>query len=171
MSKSNTIAISIALVSVATALFAWLAAPDRIAYEVKFVLVLLAVASIVTAIVLPMRASRFEKKQRTALDSLSEHIDWAIHHLLNRPRPQVTEVNAFAATLSQDFDDWCARVDTILKDESLFTRSDLTRFQRLGFIDPVIITGHASVDHTFSMLKLKLKRLQEVIDSVQQKAE
>jgi hypothetical protein len=86
MRKSNTIAISIALVGVATALFAWLAAPDRIAYEVKFVLVLLAVASIVTAIVLPMRASRFEKKQRTALDSLSEHIDWAIHHLLNRPK-------------------------------------------------------------------------------------
>ena len=169
MRKSNTIAISIALMSVATALLAWLAAPDRIAYEVKFVLVLLAVASIAAAMVLPVRASRFERKQRAALDGLSEHIDWAIHHLLNRPRPQLTEVNAFAATLSQDYDDWCASVDAILKDESLFTRYDLNRFQRLGFIDPIFVTGHASVDHTLSMLKLKLKRLQEVIDSVQQR--
>ena len=169
MRKSDTIAISVALVGVAMAILAWLASPATIDYEVRFALVLSAVIFIIIAVGLPIRASLFERSQRMALNGLSGDIDWAIHNLLNRPRPQLAQMDEFAVVLDRDFHEWCARVDGVLKNESFFTQSDLIRFQRLGFIEPVRVTGHAATDHTFSMLKLKLKRLQEVIDLVQQR--
>lgn len=169
MRKTSTVAISIALLGVAMTILAWIAAPERIDWEVKNCLFLLAVVLVVTAIGLPIWAFWFERQRRNALDGLSNQIDWAIHHLLNRPRPAVEEMPTFADVLRNDYDEWCRLVDAELSDKSFFAHSDLIRFQRLGFVDPVMITGHGATDRILGMLRLKLARLQEVIDSVQQR--
>jgi len=174
MRKNNIVAIAIALVGVAVAILAWLAAPERIDYEVKFLLVVIASLLLITAIGLPIWAVMFERKLRRLLNTLSGEISWAIHNLLNRPTGlgqtyDIRQLDPFAIELTNDFNAWCNRIDAILSNEAFFTQSDLLRFQRLGFIDPVHLTGHPDLDHTFSMLKLKLSRLQEVIDLSQQR--
>lgn len=112
-----------------------------------------------------VHASKFNRKQKV-IDDLAEDISWAIGELLNRKRPSPTELGKyddFSVQLRRDFDEWCKKVDEKLKDQSIFTHADFLGFQRLGFVDPKVVTGHPGIDHTLSMLNLKLERLREII--------
>lgn len=69
----------------------------------------------------------------------------------------------FAAELAEEYERWCMEIDRILANKALFTQSDLLLFQRLGFIQPIQMTGHPGADHTLAMLNLKFERLREII--------
>ena len=132
MRKTNTVAVSVALVGVVMTILAWIAAPERIDYEVKVWIFILAIVLVLIALGLPAWAFWFERRKRVALDGLSRQIDWAIHNILNRPRPPTEEMNQFANALNSDYEEWCRQVDSALTNKSFFAHSDLIRFQRLG---------------------------------------
>jgi hypothetical protein len=119
-----------------------------------------------------LRFNVWSQRQRV-IDDLAEDLSWAVHHLLNRPQPQMPVTGdpwpAFAQTFRTDFETWCNRVSAKLANEAFFTRADRLHFDRLGFITRVAMTGHPDVDHVLSMLKLKFERLREILNWVAQR--
>jgi hypothetical protein len=108
----------------------------------------------------------WSKKQQT-IDDLAEEMSWAIHDLLNRtPRPSTDEA---VAKWESDFHQWCEKVSTKLENRAFFTRADQLHFDRLGFIEPVAMSGHQRFDWLLSQLRLKFDRLRDVINWTQQR--
>lgn len=109
-------------------------------------------------------------QRQVAVDDLAEDISWAIHDLVNRhARLQPVDVPTYPEKLKADFDAWCARVSAKLANRAFFTRADQLHFDRLGFLNPIEMTGLGTADHTLTMLKLKLDRLRDIIIWVQQR--
>ena len=116
-----------------------------------------------------IRFNVWSQRQRV-IDSLAEDISWAVHELVNRhTRLTEPELPAYPELLRRDFEAWCARVSAKLENRAFFTRADQLHFDRLGFIDPVLLTNDASANHTLSMLRLKFRRLRDIIVWVQQR--
>jgi hypothetical protein len=92
--------------------------------------------------------------------------DWAIHNLLNRkPVPSTTaEIDAF----EKDFRDWEASVSARLANPP-FLHTEKARFDTLGFINVVNMYANPRLDHLLAMLKMKLERIDEAIQAVQQR--
>jgi hypothetical protein len=106
-------------------------------------------------------------QQQKAIDELAEEIAWAIRHLLNRrPRPSTDEE---IAQWEKDFREWCDAVSKKLDNRAFFTRADQLHFDRLGFVDPLIMSGHQRFDWLLGQLRLKFERLRDVINWVQQR--
>ena len=156
---------AIGLIGVALTLLAWIIPQDRIGYEVKFGLLGFGLAVICLSLVLLARGWWVQREKQKALDQLSEAISQAIHDLVNKPRPigPAASWDAFADSLAKEYLKWCEDVDRILGNTALFPKSDLLHFQRLGFIQPVIMTRHTAADHTLAMLNKKMDRLREII--------
>lgn len=169
MRKAQTIAIPLAILSVAMPILAWIASPETLSYGVKFALLLTAFTLIGIAGYLTIGVYLFERRKQIALDGLSGEIEWATHNLLNRPMQSGTpeQWSEFSKQLKIDYDEWCAGVDNRLADRSFFSKSDAIRYKRLGVIEP--LASPLTPDHTWSMIKLKVQKLQEVIDLVQQR--
>lgn len=72
-------------------------------------------------------------------------------------------MEAFSKELSTEYGTWCEEVKQVLSNNSHFTHSDFSHFDRLGFIPPIHMTGHLGADHTLAMLNLKMERLREII--------
>lgn len=131
----------------------------------RLLLVIVGLAVIFTS----HRFNLWSQRQK-AIDDISEDISWAISEILNRARPKaLADYAAFAQQLKIDYEIWCARVSKKLENRAFFTRSDQLHFDRLGFVDPVQMTGDNSADHTLSMLKLKFERVREIINWIQQR--
>jgi len=156
---------ALSLLGLAVTLLAWIVPQDRIGYEVKFTLLGIGLTIICLGLGLLVRGWWRGRGKQEAIDQLSEAISLAIRELVNMPRPGPGLVNetAFADKLTKEYLAWCEGVDKVLADRRHFTRSDLLHFQRLGFIQPVHLTGHPGADHTLAMLNLKMQRLREVI--------
>src|SRR5262249_32083739 len=108
-----------------------------------------------------------QAKKQAALDDLAEDISFAIHDLLNcAPTPTTQDE---IAKWKSDFEAWCDRVSKKLENRAFFTRADQLHFDRLGFIDPLFLTGQATLDRYLAQLRLKLDRLREVINWAQQR--
>jgi hypothetical protein len=125
-------------------------------------------------IVVSLLANRSSQRQR-AIDSLSEDLSWAIHHLLNRPVPTVPVIDSVSWPLyvlqwERDYQAWCSKVSNKLAVRAFFTRSDQLHFDRLGFVEPVHMTGHPRYDRLLSQLSLKFDRLRDVIKWAQQRS-
>jgi len=118
-------------------------------------------------IAVSLKFNLWDQKQK-AVDDLAEDISWAIHELLNRPRPP-TLTAAFVDKWESDFLSWCARVSQKLANEAFFTRADRLHFDRLGFVDQVGITGDAKFDWLLAMIRLKFDRLRDIINWIQQR--
>jgi hypothetical protein len=106
-------------------------------------------------------------QQQKAIDALAEDLSWAIHHLLNRNPPATTKGDVEAWV--KDFHEWCGKVSKQLENRAFFTRADQLHFDRLGFIDPVEMSGHPKLDRHLSQLRLKFERLRDVINWAQQR--
>lgn len=103
----------------------------------------------------------WSKKQK-AIDGLAEDLSWAIHHLLNRdPRPSS---DPEVAQWEADYTAWCARVSAKLENRAFFTRADQLHFDRLGFVNQVVMSEHPRFNWLLSQLNLKFDRLREVIN-------
>lgn len=103
--------------------------------------------------------------RQKAIDDLAEDLSWAINQLLNRkPRPSTkTEIDDWA----NDYSDWCDKVRGKLDNRAFFTRADQLHFDRLGFIEPVLLSGKPTYDWWLSQLNLKFIRLRDVINWAQ----
>jgi predicted PurR-regulated permease PerM len=116
-----------------------------------------------------IRYNIWSQRQRV-VDSLSEEISWAIHNLLNRPFPKFeNQIPGYIEKWEQDYKTWCAKVNGILSNRAFFTLSDQLHFDRLGFIDPITMTGRQEYDWWLSQLKLKFERLRDIINWTQQR--
>jgi hypothetical protein len=106
-------------------------------------------------------------RKQQAIDDLAEDMSWAIHDLLNRsPRPSTdTEVEKWES----DFRAWCEKVTEKLENRAFFTRADQLHFDRLGFVQPIAMSGHQRFDWLLSQLRLKFERLRDVINWTQQR--
>jgi hypothetical protein len=108
-----------------------------------------------------LRYNIWSKKQK-AIDALAEDLSWAIHDLVNRdPKPYTNEE---VARWEEDYHAWCQRVSEKLENRAFFTRADQLHFDRLGFIDPISMSGEATLDWLLAQLKLKFERLRDVIN-------
>jgi len=127
----------------------------------RLLLVILGLALIYAS----LRVNVWSQQQR-AINSVAEDISWAIHHLLNRPFINGQEhVNKW----HHDYDTWCSRVSEKLSNRAFFTLADQLHFDRLGFIDPVHMTGHVEYDWLLGQLRLKFERARDIINWVQQR--
>jgi hypothetical protein len=110
--------------------------------------------------------NRWSRKQQ-AIDLLAEDISWAIHDLVNRnPRPSTEgEIDKF----DTDYRAWCDKVSSKLNNRAFFTRADQLHFDRLGFVPPLQMSGHARLDWLLGQLRLKFERLRDVINWTQQR--
>jgi hypothetical protein len=117
-------------------------------------------------IAVSLRFNIWSRKQQV-IDELAEDISFAIHNLVNRsPRPQTDdEIKKW----NEDFQAWCAKVNRKLENRAFFTRADQLHFDRLGFIDPLFMTGHPKLDELLAQLRLKFDRLRDVINWTQQR--
>jgi hypothetical protein len=156
---------AISLLGLAVTLLAWIIPQDRIGYEVKFTLLGVGLTIVCLGLWLLVRGWRRARTKQQSLDQLSENISRAIRDLVNMPRsgPGLVNGETFANTLASGYSAWCTEVDRILEDKRHFTQSDLLHFQRLGFIQPIHMTGHSGADHTLAMLNLKIERLRDII--------
>lgn len=154
----------IGLIGVALVLLAWLVPQDRIGYEVKFGLLGFAIAVICLAGGLFLNGLWQARGKGKALDDLSEAISRAIRDLVNKPRMELAGMEVFAKELAGSYEAWCVEVNQVLSNRSHFTYSDFSHFDRLGFIQPIHMTGHPGADHTLAMLNLKIDRLREIIE-------
>jgi hypothetical protein len=110
--------------------------------------------------------NRWSRRQ-LAIDALAEDIGWAIHHLLNRrPQPQSDEQ---IAEWDLGYRTWCDKINKQLENRAFFTRADQLHFDRLGFIDQTVLSGHPRYDWLLSQLRLKFERLREVINWSQER--
>jgi hypothetical protein len=108
----------------------------------------------------------WSRKQK-AIDELAEDISFAIDDLVNRtPRPQT---DGDIEKWKKDYEAWCDKVNKKLENRAFFTRADQLHFDRLGFIDPLFMTGHPRLDELLGQLRLKFDRLRDVINSTQQR--
>ena len=108
----------------------------------------------------------WSQKQK-AIDTLAEDLGWAIRHLLNRkPRPSTDQD---IAQWDKDYREWCDKVSKQLENRAFFTRADQLHFDRLGFVDPVAMSGHVQLDWLLSQLRMKFDRLRDVINWTQQR--
>jgi hypothetical protein len=94
------------------------------------------------------------------LIELSNQSDWAVHNLLSRPLPATP---ADIDRLEKDFWAWDDSVSKKLENCELFTYSERSRFDSLGFIEPIEVYGNPRVDHVFAQLRMKLDRLNAAI--------
>jgi hypothetical protein len=117
-------------------------------------------------IALSLWINLWSKKQQ-AIDDLAEDMSWAIHELVNRnPRPSTDEeVQKWEA----DYLEWDKKVSKKLENRAFFTRADQLHFERLGFVEPVTLSGHQRFDWLLSQLRLKFDRLRDVINWTQQR--
>ena len=118
-----------------------------------------------------LRFNLWDQRQK-AIDGLAEEVSWAISEaLLNRSFPthalEGEDRDAFVARWERDYRAWCDGVSKRLENRAFFTRADQLHFDRLGFIQPVGMTGHERHDWLLSQLRLKFDRLREVINWVQ----
>jgi hypothetical protein len=112
-----------------------------------------------------LRANVWSQQQR-AVNEIAEDISWAIHHLLNQP---LVGGKPDALYLRKEYDAWCQRVSDKLSNSAFFTLADKLHFDRLGFIEPVQMTGQGDYDWILSQLRLKFDRARDVINWVQQR--
>jgi hypothetical protein len=113
-----------------------------------------------------LRFNRWSQQQK-AIDELAEDMAWAIRHLLNRdPRPSTDEE---VAQWEKDFREWCNAISKKLDNRAFFTRADQLHFDRLGFVDPLIMSGHKRFNWLLAQLRLKFERLRDVLNWVQQR--
>ena len=103
--------------------------------------------------------------RQKAIDDLAENLSWAIHHLLNKPVSNESEV----ALWESEFTTWCQIVSTKLENRAFFTRADQLHFDRLGFVPPANFGGSYNQRHEWlvSQLKLKFDRLRDAINWTQ----
>lgn len=103
--------------------------------------------------------------RQKAIDDLAEDLSWAIHHLLNKPVSNESEVTLWES----EFKAWCQKVSTKLESRAFFTRADQLHFDRLGFVPPANFGGSYNQRHEWlvSQLKLKFERLRDVINWTQ----
>ncbi len=103
--------------------------------------------------------------RQKAIDALAEDLSWAIHHLLNKPVSNETEVSGWES----EFREWCQRVSEKLENRAFFTRADQLHFDRLGFVPPANFAGSFNAHHEWlvSQLNLKFERLRNVINWTQ----
>jgi hypothetical protein len=106
-------------------------------------------------------------QRQIAIDSLAEDISFAISDLVNRQPKPATEEDI--AKWDSDFRLWCETVSKKLENRAFFTRADQLHFDRLGFIQPVSMTGHDHLDWLLSQLRLKFDRLRDVINWSQER--
>jgi hypothetical protein len=124
---------------------------------------------LVVGLVLLGASLRFNvwSQQQRAIDDLSEELSWAIRHLLNqKPRP---ETDDGIAEWEARFRGWCEKVSGKLDNRAFFTRTDQLHFDRLGFVDPISMSGHQRLDWLLSQLRMKFERLRDVINWTQQR--
>lgn len=157
------IGLATTLFAAAVAMLAWLAPAEKINYEIRFYLILCAFGLIVVAIALLIWAFWIYRKKMEAIDGLSEEISWAIHHIVNMPKPTQETWDEYAVRFNEAHDAWCPQVERTLGNKRFFTQSDLLHFQHLGIIQQFNLTGHPATDHAFSMMNLRLARLREII--------
>src|SRR5262249_42602277 len=105
-------------------------------------------------------------KKQPFIDELSRELSWAIHNLLNRKAPSDDGIwkQQDRDQLKNEMDAWFKKITVKLQNREVFTESDEMHFDRLGFVDPVVVTGFPDLDHHMAMLKLKFERLREIID-------
>jgi hypothetical protein len=103
--------------------------------------------------------------RQKAIDDLAEDLSWAIHHLLNKPISNETEVSGWES----EFREWCQKVSKKLDNRAFFTRADQLHFDRLGFVPPANFAGSFNAHHEWlvSQLNLKFERLRDVINWTQ----
>ena len=103
--------------------------------------------------------------RQKAIDDLAEDLSWAIHHLLNKPVSNESEV----AQWESEYKAWCQKVSTKLENRAFFTRADQLHFDRLGFVPPANFAGSYNKRHDWlvSQLNLKFERLRDVINWTQ----
>jgi hypothetical protein len=82
------------------------------------------------------------------------------------PRPSTEgEIDKF----DTDYRAWCDKVSSKLNNRAFFTRADQLHFDRLGFVPPLQMSGHARLDWLLGQLRLKFERLRDVINWTQQR--
>lgn len=106
-------------------------------------------------------------QRQNAIDSLAEDISQAIHELVNRHTREDISTPEQVKRFADDYHAWCDRVHKKLENRAFFTRADQLHVERLGFIDPVKMTGQSQYDWFLSQLKLKFERLREIINLIQ----
>lgn len=130
---------------------------------------LLQLAVVIVGLALIWVSFRFNlwQKKQGAIDELAEDISWAIQNLLNKnPSTQPGEdLNAWV----DDYNEWCARVSEKLENRAFFSKADQLHFERLGFIQPVSLTGEQKLDWWLSQLRLKFDRIRDIINWSQQR--
>jgi len=112
-----------------------------------------------------LRVNVWSQQQR-AINAIAEDISWAIHHLLNRP---FIDGQQYVDQWHHDYAAWCTRISEKLSNRAFFTLADQLHFDRLGFIDPVHMTGHVEYDWLLGQLRLKFERARDIINWVQQR--
>jgi hypothetical protein len=106
-------------------------------------------------------------KKQQVIDDLAEDIAWAIKNLVNRkPRPSTDEE---VTEWERDFRRWYEGVSKKLENRAFFTRADQLHFDMLGFVDPIVMSGHGRLDWLLGQLKMKFERLRDVINWTQQR--
>jgi hypothetical protein len=113
-----------------------------------------------------LRFNVWSQRQR-AIDTLAEDISWAISDLLNKRPDPLTDEGVEHWEVA--FRGWCARVSAKLENRAFFTRADQLHFDRLGFVQPIAMSGHQRLDWLLGQLRLKLDRLREIINWAQQR--
>jgi hypothetical protein len=103
--------------------------------------------------------------RQVAIDDLAEDLSWTIHHLLNKPVANDSEL----ARWEEEFRAWCDRVSKKLENRSFFTRADQLHFDRLGFVPFANLAGTYNQRHEWlvSQLNLKFERLRDIINWTQ----
>jgi hypothetical protein len=117
-------------------------------------------------IFISLRFNVWSRKQK-AIDDLAEDISFAIQNLINRKPTPKHDVDV--KKWKEDYEAWCTKVSKKLENRAFFTRSDQLHFDRLGFIEPVRMTGNDELDFLLSQLRLKFDRLRDVINWTQQR--
>jgi len=127
---------------------------------VKFLLIIVGLIIIFVS----LRWNLWSRRQK-AIDDLAEDLSWAINNLLNRnPCPSTqTDIDNWA----KEYRGWCAKISGQLDSRAFFTRADQLHFDRLGFIDPIQMSGQPNYDWWLGQLRLKFERLRDVINWTQ----
>lgn len=79
-------------------------------------------------------------------------------------------MDGFGQDLAAKYEAWCAEVHKILSNKAHLTYSEFSHVDRLGFIQPIVMTRHPAADHTLAMPNLKMKPLRDIIASHSLKA-
>lgn len=117
-----------------------------------------------------LRFNVWSQKQK-AIDSLAEDISQAIHELVNRPGERGVPVSDEEyQKFYGEYKAWIKKVSKKLENRAFFTRADQLHFDRLGYLDdPISLHGDGRMDWVHTQLKLKFKRLRDVINWAQER--